>query len=81
MSRQAHVPAEAVDVENAHQRSVNFPGIEFDPENKVNDIPEYKQDAFGNEEFAEVKYKIMKWWYVHDGPYHCNPYGTWTDGY
>lgn len=20
------------------------------------------QDAFGNEEFAEVKYKVLKWW-------------------
>ncbi len=66
MSRQAYVAGEAVDVENARQRSVNVPAIEFEPENKVNDIPEYKQDAFGNEEFAEVKYKIMKWWYVHD---------------
>ena len=66
MSRQAHVPAEAVDVENARQRSANVQAVEFEPENKLNDIPEYKQDAFGNEEFAEVKYKIMKWWYVHD---------------
>lgn len=22
------------------------------------------EDAFGNEEFAEVKYKVLKWWYV-----------------
>lgn len=22
------------------------------------------QDAFGDEEFAEVKYKVLKWWYV-----------------
>lgn len=22
------------------------------------------QDAFGNEETAEVKYKVLKWWYV-----------------
>lgn len=22
------------------------------------------QDAFGNEEFAEIKYKTLKWWYV-----------------
>ena len=21
-------------------------------------------DAFGNEEFAEIKYKTLKWWYV-----------------
>lgn len=24
--------------------------------------PFYNQDAFGNEEFAEVKYKVLKWW-------------------
>lgn len=24
--------------------------------------PPYKQDAFGDEEFAEVKYKVLKWW-------------------
>ena len=23
----------------------------------------YRQDAFGDEEHAEVKYKILKWWY------------------
>jgi len=22
------------------------------------------QDAFGNEEFAEIKYKTLTWWYV-----------------
>lgn len=22
------------------------------------------QDAFGDEEFAEVKYKVLSWWYV-----------------
>jgi hypothetical protein len=54
-----------VDVENARQGSVDVPAVEFEPENKDNDTPEFKQDAFGNEEFAEVKYKIMKWWYVH----------------
>ena len=26
-------------------------------------------DAFGNEEFAEIKYKTLKWWYVSSG---CN---------
>lgn len=28
------------------------------------------QDAFGNEEFAEVKYKVLKWWYAS----HCTTY-------
>lgn len=23
----------------------------------------FNQDAFGNEEFAEIKYKVLKWWY------------------
>lgn len=25
--------------------------------------PEY-QDTFGDEEYAEVKYKVLSWWYV-----------------
>lgn len=24
-------------------------------------------DAFGNEEYAEIKYKTLKWWYVSSG--------------
>lgn len=29
------------------------------------------QDAFGNEETAEVKYKVLKWWYVlHRASWH-----------
>ena len=28
-----------------------------------------QQDAFGNEEFAEVKYKILEWWWVFQ---HCH---------
>lgn len=31
---------------------------------KVDGTPQYQQDAFGDEEFAEVKYKVLKWWYV-----------------
>ena len=31
---------------------------------KPDNVPQYKQDAFGDEEFAEVKYKVLKWWYV-----------------
>ncbi|KAJ5306761.1 hypothetical protein PENANT_c003G04165 [Penicillium antarcticum] len=25
-------------------------------------VPQYRQDAFGDEENAEVKYKVLKWW-------------------
>lgn len=28
------------------------------------DLTPPRQDAFGDEETAEVKYKILKWWYV-----------------
>ena len=27
------------------------------------DVLPYPQDAFGNEELAEVRYKTLKWWY------------------
>lgn len=27
------------------------------------DVLAYPNDAFGNEEHAEVKYKVLKWWY------------------
>lgn len=27
-----------------------------------NSNPACQQDAFGNEEFADVKYKILEWW-------------------
>ncbi|KAJ5555672.1 hypothetical protein N7535_008106 [Penicillium sp. DV-2018c] len=29
---------------------------------KSNVAPAFRQDAFGDEEFAEVKYKVLKWW-------------------
>lgn len=38
----------------------------FDPE-----LPDYEAphaDPFGNEEFSEVKYKVMEWWYVKTFP-------------
>lgn len=30
---------------------------------KTGAILPYAEDAFGNEEFAEVKYKVLSWWY------------------
>ncbi|KAJ5899905.1 hypothetical protein N7495_004649 [Penicillium taxi] len=35
--------------------------MDFDIDEKL-DVPQYKQDAFGDEEFAEVKYKVLRWW-------------------
>lgn len=32
---------------------------------------EERQDAFGNEENAEIKYKVLKWWYVLSA---CDPH-------
>jgi hypothetical protein len=31
---------------------------------KEEPMPPVRQDAFGDEEFAEVKYKVLKWWCV-----------------
>lgn len=28
------------------------------------DLGPQRQDAFGDEENAEIKYKVLKWWYV-----------------
>jgi hypothetical protein len=39
----------------------SFKDAEKRPEEKSQ--PEY-QDTFGDEEFAEVKYKVLSWWYV-----------------
>jgi hypothetical protein len=39
------------------------PELMSDPE-KLDVVPQFRQDAFGDEEFAEVKYKVLKWWYV-----------------
>lgn len=31
-------------------------------EYEKHDAPSYDDDPFGNEEFAEVKYKTLEWW-------------------
>lgn len=43
--------------------NINAADLYTDPE-KLVDVPKVRQDAFGDEEFAEVKYKTLKWWYV-----------------
>lgn len=43
--------------------NINPADLYTDPE-KLVDVPKVRQDAFGDEEFAEVKYKTLKWWYV-----------------
>lgn len=39
-----------------------YPDVPQDTDEKKVDPPE-PQDAFGDEENAEVKYKVLKWWY------------------
>lgn len=65
MSASVNDSAMPTDLENGSTRRPDgsYP-VEFEPENKINGAPEYQQDAFGNEEGAEVKYKVLKWWYV-----------------
>jgi hypothetical protein len=52
-----------LDVSNEKSSYINPADLESDPE-KLIDVPNVRQDAFGDEEFAEVKYKVLKWWYV-----------------
>lgn len=35
-----------------------------DDEEKVNDKKALPEDVFGDEENAEIKYKVLSWWYV-----------------
>lgn len=39
-------------------------GMGIQDDEKIEPAPPVRQDAFGDEEFAEVKYKVLKWWYV-----------------
>lgn len=43
------------------QKEIAFEPLESENEKAIT-TPSYKQDAFGDEEFAEVKYKVLKWW-------------------
>ncbi|KAJ6103371.1 hypothetical protein N7486_005798 [Penicillium sp. IBT 16267x] len=42
-----------------HQKEVDYDQIGLE---KQEVTPPYEQDAFGNEESAEVKYKVLRWW-------------------
>lgn len=45
-------------------KSMDIDPVDLERDEKANITPAYQQDAFGDEEFAEVKYKVLKWWYV-----------------
>lgn len=40
------------------------PMSEFHEEKQQDALPAPRQDAFGDEEFAEVKYRVLKWWFA-----------------
>ncbi|KAL4916693.1 transmembrane amino acid transporter protein-domain-containing protein [Aspergillus aurantiobrunneus] len=44
------------------EKKVTADETAFGMDEKKEETPPYMQDAFGDEEFAEVKYKTMKWW-------------------
>ncbi|GFF38633.1 N amino acid transport system protein [Aspergillus udagawae] len=51
------------DPENPHEKSIASRDASLaGDEKKYDATPAYKQDAFGDESNAEVKYKVMKWW-------------------
>jgi hypothetical protein len=55
------------DPENPQEKSIASRDASLaEDEKKYDTTPAYKQDAFGDESNAEVKYKVMKWWYVFD---------------
>ncbi|KAJ5719860.1 Amino acid transporter transmembrane [Penicillium malachiteum] len=43
-------------------KAADLDQVNLEADEKQDIAPAYKQDAFGNEEFAEVKYKVLKWW-------------------
>ncbi|KAJ5218171.1 uncharacterized protein N7498_000270 [Penicillium cinerascens] len=54
---------QAEDMEaSSRPKSIDLDPVDLESDEKSNIAPAYKQDAFGNEEFAEVKYKVLKWW-------------------
>jgi hypothetical protein len=61
---------------NMRSQIVDVPPTSPDPDldiHEADDIPReiekpdltpHRQDAFGDEEHAEIKYKVLEWWYV-----------------
>lgn len=60
------IPSDTVDPENGQQKGKGLPADQesIGIDEKKLETPPYMQDAFGDEEFAEVKYKVLKWWYA-----------------
>ncbi|EAW15188.1 neutral amino acid permease [Aspergillus clavatus NRRL 1] len=50
------------DMENFQEKVVVGDDTSLADDEKNYDTPTYRQDAFGDETDAEVKYKVLKWW-------------------
>ena len=62
VSQIVEAPLTGSDLERGHeQKHTTSDQILASDEKKEDPAPVY-EDAFGNEEFAEVKYKTLKWW-------------------
>jgi hypothetical protein len=72
MTQDAESPVPYGHEESGPEKNVTTDEASFtrdDTKKTENSPPPYTQspftsDAFGDEEFAEVKYKTLKWWYV-----------------
>lgn len=52
-----------IDLEHGHeQKNTTSDQILASTDEKKEDPTPAYEDAFGNEEFAEVKYKTLEWW-------------------
>lgn len=51
--------APAADIEQTKEEPQHRESIE---DYEKTEVAPHREDAFGNEEFAEVKYKVLKWW-------------------
>ncbi|PLB50692.1 hypothetical protein P170DRAFT_406070 [Aspergillus steynii IBT 23096] len=56
------VPSNTIDPENVKEKGLPADQASIGMDEKKLETPPYMQDAFGDEEFAEVKYKVLKWW-------------------
>lgn len=61
MTQTIDPPKYTVDLEDGREeRAMPADQVSFEDEKKTGPPPPV--DAFGDEEFAEVKYKTLKWW-------------------
>lgn len=56
--------SQIVDITPIHDHSAREYPDEVLGEVEKHDPTPPRQDAFGDEEHAEVKYKVLTWWYV-----------------